>query len=230
MRTTCNYQDMRNIWVTLIITDWLVSMIRPIQTMLQSDYDQDMTACDLMQLSKTNCKTIDLWRIPTALKLHSEQSALWLLTVFPALVVVDHVSLMIPKWAGLVAIYMCGIVEGCLWPFCNCKTPKTRWGGGGGGGHSGTERAAPALRISRKKGSFLKPPHVRDFVKEGYFFVPWYEVCGSKYPYNPRNIRGSDAEWLPKWLGFRVCCRHLLPLNTQRIKIRVPVHPMSVFL
>ena len=40
-------------------------------------------------------------------------------------------------------------------------------------GHSGTEGgAAPALRISRKKGSFLRPPHVRDFVKEGYFFVP----------------------------------------------------------
>ena len=32
--------------------------------------------------------------------------------------------------------------------------------------------AAPALRISRKKGSFLRPAHDRDFVKEGYFFVP----------------------------------------------------------
>ena len=85
-----------------------------------------------------------------------------------------------------------------------------------------------------RRGLFLGPPHVRDFVKEGYFFVPRYEVWGSKSPYNPRNIRRSDAEWLPKWLGFRVCCRHLLPLNTQRIikskvKIRVPVHPMSVF-
>ena len=50
------------------------------------------------------------------------------------------------------------------------------------------------LRISRKKGSFLRPPHVRDFVKEGYFFVPRYEVWGLKSPYNPRNIRGSDAE------------------------------------
>ena len=57
---------------------------------------------------------------------------------------------------------------------------------------------------------------------------------GWKSPYNPRNIHGSDAEWLPKWLGFRVCCRHLLPLNRQRIikskvKISVPVHPLSVF-
>ena len=51
-----------------------------------------------------------------------------------------------------------------------------RGGGGalryrGGGG-------APALLISQKKGSFLRPPHVRDFVKEGYFFVPRYEVWG----------------------------------------------------
>ena len=77
-----------------------------------------------------------------------------------------------------------------------------------GGGLSGTEGAAPALCISRKKGSFLRPPHARDFVKEGYFFVPRYDVWGSKSPWNPRNIRGSDAEWLPKWLCFRVCCRH----------------------
>ena len=62
-----------------------------------------------------------------------------------------------------------------------------------------------------RRGLFLRPPHVRDFVKEGYFFVPRYEVWGSKSLYNPRNIRGSDAEWLPKWLGFPVCCRHLLP-------------------
>ena len=38
--------------------------------------------------------------------------------------------------------------------------------------------AAPSLRISRKKGSFLGPPHVRDFVKEGYLFAPRYEVWG----------------------------------------------------
>ena len=103
-----------------------------------------------------------------------------------------------------------------------------------GGGTQVRRGAAHALRISRKKGSFLRPPHVRDFVKEGYFFLPRYEVWGSKSPYNPWNIRSSDAEWLPKWLGCRVCCCHLLPLNTQRIikskvKIPVPVHPMSVF-
>ena len=45
---------------------------------------------------------------------------------------------------------------------------------------------APALRISRKKGSFLKPPHVRDFVKEGYFFLPRYEE-------NPLTIHEMSA-------------------------------------
>ena len=50
--------------------------------------------------------------------------------------------------------------------------------GQGGGGHPGTEGAAPAFRISQKKESFLERPHVRDFVKGGYFFVPRYEVRG----------------------------------------------------
>ena len=86
-------------------------------------------------------------------------------------------------------------------------------------GHGGTpvhRGAAPAWRISRKK-FFLRPPHVRDIVKEWYFFVPRYEVWGG----------GGGGV-------FRICCRHLLPLNRQRIikskvKIRVPVHPVSVF-
>ena len=58
-------------------------------------------------------------------------------------------------------------------------------GGGGGGGHSGTE-GGPHLRyvFRGRRGLFLRPPHVRDFVKEGYFFVPRYEVWGSKSPYN----------------------------------------------
>ena len=109
-------------------------------------------------------------------------------------------------------------------------------GGGFRPGRALRYRGGPHLSyvFRGRRGLFWRPPHVRDFVKEGYFFVPRYEVWGLKSPYNPRNIRGSDAEWLPKYLGFRVCCRHLLPLNTQRnieskVKIRVPVHPMSVF-
>ena len=53
-----------------------------------------------------------------------------------------------------------------------------RYRGGGGGAH---------LRYVFRggRGLLLRPPHVRNFVKEGYFFCT---------PYNPRNIRGSDAE------------------------------------
>ena len=62
------------------------------------------------------------------------------------------------------------------------------------GGHSGTEGGLTFVTYFAEEGVFLRPPHVRDFVKEGYFFVPGYEVWGSKSPYNPRNICGSDAE------------------------------------
>ena len=72
----------------------------------------------------------------------------------------------------------------------------SRGGGGGGGGGALRYRGGPHLSyvFRRRRGLFLRPPHVRDFVKEGYFFVPRYEVWGSKSPYNPRNIRGCDAE------------------------------------
>ena len=57
-------------------------------------------------------------------------------------------------------------------------------------------RGGPHLRyvFHGRRGLFLRPLHVRDFVKEGYFFAPRYEVWGAKSPYNPQNIRGSDAE------------------------------------
>ena len=69
-------------------------------------------------------------------------------------------------------------------------------GGGGGGGGGGGYRGGPHLRyvFRGRRGLFFKSPHVRDFVKEGYFFVPRYEVWGSNNHYNPLNIRGSDAE------------------------------------
>ena len=69
---------------------------------------------------------------------------------------------------------------------------KSRGGGGGGGGAGGALRYRggphPRYVFRGGRGLFLRPPHVRDFVKEGYFFVPRYEVLGSS-----RNIRGSDA-------------------------------------
>ena len=84
-------------------------------------------------------------------------------------------------------------------------------GGGGGGGHSGIEGAAPVLRISRKKGYFLRPPHVRDFVKEGYFFVPRYEVWGSKSLtiheiYAALTPSDSRSDWASEFAAA-TCCR-----------------------
>ena len=68
-------------------------------------------------------------------------------------------------------------------------------GGGGGGGGTQVQRGPHLRYVFRgRRGLFLRPPHVRDLVKDGYFFVPRYEVWGSKSPYNPRNIRSSDAE------------------------------------
>ena len=66
--------------------------------------------------------------------------------------------------------------------------------GGGGGGALRYRGGAQLRYVCGTRGLFLRHPHVRDFVKEGYFFVPRYEVWRSKSPYNPRNIRGSDAE------------------------------------
>ena len=42
--------------------------------------------------------------------------------------------------------------------------------------HLGTEGGRTRVTYFAEGGVFLKPPHVRDFVKEGYFFVPRYEV------------------------------------------------------
>ena len=75
--------------------------------------------------------------------------------------------------------------------------------------------AAPALRISRRKGSFLRPSQVRDFVKEGYFFVPRYEVWGGGGGENPLTIHEiyaaltpSDirSDWASEFAAV-TCCR-----------------------
>ena len=65
---------------------------------------------------------------------------------------------------------------------------------GGGGGTQVQRGCAPALRISRNMGSFFKTSACPRFCKRRVLFVPRYEVWGSKSPYNPRNIHGSDAE------------------------------------
>ena len=77
------------------------------------------------------------------------------------------------------------------------------------------------------KGSFLRPPHVRDFVKVGYFFVPRYEVWGVKIPSQSTKYMRFWRRVSPEVTGLP----SLLPLNRQRIiksivKIRVSVHPI----
>ena len=66
-------------------------------------------------------------------------------------------------------------------------TPHNSFGGGGGGA-SGTEGGRTWVTyFAEEEVFFIRSPHVRDFVKEGYFFVPRYEVWGSKSPYNPHH-------------------------------------------
>ena len=93
---------------------------------------------------------------------------------------------------------------------CHVGTDKP--GGGGGGVGTQVERGgAPALHISRKKVFFLRPPHVRDFVKEGYFLYP-----GTKYGgQNPLKIHEIYAALTPSdyrsdWaseFAAATCCR-----------------------
>ena len=88
----------------------------------------------------------------------------------------------------------------------------SRVGGGGGGGTQVQRGAAPTLRISRKKGSFLRPPHFRDFVKEGYIFVPRYEIYGGENPLTIKEIYAaltpSDSrnDWASEFAAA-TCCR-----------------------
>ena len=40
------------------------------------------------------------------------------------------------------------------------------------GGHSGTEGGRTRITYFAEGGVFLRPPHVHDFVREGYFLYP----------------------------------------------------------
>ena len=83
----------------------------------------------------------------------------------------------------------------------------------GGGGHSGTEGGRTCVTYFAEEGVFLflRPPHVRDFVMEGYFFVPRYEVGGE----NPLTIHeiyaavtpsDSQSDWASEFAAA-TCCR-----------------------
>ena len=103
-------------------------------------------------------------------------------------------------------------------------------GGGGGGGCQVQKGGRTRVTYFAKEGVLSKTSACPRFVKEGYFFVPRYEVWAWKSPYNPRNRRRVT----PEVTGVPCLLPLLQPLNRQRIiktkvKIRVPIYPMSVF-
>ena len=91
---------------------------------------------------------------------------------------------------------------------------------GGGGAH-------PRYVFRGRRGLFLRPPHVRDFVKEGYFFVPRYvRSMGVKIPLQSTKYTRLWRRVTPEVTGlpsFRP------PLIKSKVEICVPVHQMSVF-
>ena len=85
--------------------------------------------------------------------------------------------------------------------------------GGGGGGGALRYRGGPHLSyvFRGRRGLFLRPPHVRDLVKEGYFFYQ-----GTKYgDQNPLTIHEIYAALTPSdsrsdWASessAATCCR-----------------------
>ena len=91
---------------------------------------------------------------------------------------------------------------------------STRGGGGGGAlRYRGGPQQSYVFRGGR--GLFLRPPHVRDFVKEGYFFVSRYEVWGGGGGENPLTIHeiyaaltpsDSQRDWASEFDAV-TCCR-----------------------
>ena len=88
-----------------------------------------------------------------------------------------------------------------------------------GGGTRVQRGAAPALRISRMKGSFLKTSACQRFCKRKVLFCTQVRSMGVKIPLQSTKYTRLWCRVTPEGTGpgFRVCCRHLLLLNTQRI-------------
>ena len=66
-------------------------------------------------------------------------------------------------------------------------------GGGGGGGHSCTAGGRTFVTYFAEEGVFLRPPHVRDLVKEGTFSYPGTKYGGE----NPLTIHEISAAVTP---------------------------------
>ena len=78
--------------------------------------------------------------------------------------------------------------------------------------------AAPSLRISRKKGSFFKTSACPRFCKRRVLFCTQIRSMGVKIPLQSTKYTRLWRRVTPEMTqGLRVFCRHLLPLNKQRI-------------
>ena len=88
----------------------------------------------------------------------------------------------------------------------------------GGGGTEVQRGAAPSLGISRKKGPFFKTSACPRFCKRRVLFCTQVRSMGVKIPLQSTKYTRLWRRVTPEVTqGFRVCCRHLLPLNKQRI-------------
>ena len=94
--------------------------------------------------------------------------------------------------------------------------------------------AAPTLHILRKKGSFLRPPHVRDFVKRRVLICTQVLSVGVKVQLQSTKYMLLQRQVTPEVTGLPSLLLLLLPPNRQRIitskvKMCVPFYPMLVF-
>ena len=74
-------------------------------------------------------------------------------------------------------IFCCEYMDVCVAVKSGVRYARDPGGGGGGGGHSGIDGGRTHVTYFAESGLFLRPLHVRDFVKKkGYFLYP-----GTKY-------------------------------------------------
>ena len=70
--------------------------------------------------------------------------------------------------------------------------------------------------------SFLRPPYVRDFVKEGYLFAPWYEIWGWKSPLQSTKYTRLWRRVTPEVTGLpSVCWQCFINIKKYRAFINI---------
>ena len=98
----------------------------------------------------------------------------------------------------------------------------------------GKEGGRTRVTYFGRKWSFLRPRHVRKFVKEGYFFVPRYKVKGGGGGKNTPTIHEIYAALTPSdsqsdlasEFAAANCCR----LTSSDINVNPTYFPVSVFI